>query len=250
MPVTTVTFGSCVSSVLSSGRNETFGLTVLKMASNPNEQRTRLVPRVLAGLTAQRMVSWTYRGLELRYGFSATGQVVFHTTINTVTTHSGKQRLETYGAAYPARIRWRTVIRGVTGPLPRLTCQTVIGQLFARDMRVTIPKALTCGQFYLAGRQQVDGVTAMTLIAKPQPGFARLALWINPATYLPVRMDVTFRAGHGAQSLLRYDYRWLLPTEANRAALHAAIRRATIPASFRKLPANYLPLAGGKDTQG
>jgi hypothetical protein len=35
-----------------------------------------------------------------------------------------------------------------------------------------------------------------------------------------------------------------------REAVHGRHRRATIPASFRKLPANYLPLAGGKDTQG
>jgi hypothetical protein len=133
---------------------------------------------------------------------------------------------------------------------PRLTCRTVFSQIFVRAWRVTIPKALRCGVFHLAGRQQVDGVTAMTLIAKPQPGFARLELWIDPATYLQVRLDATFQAGHGPQSLLRNDYRWLPPTKANLAALHAAIRRATIPASFRKLPANYLPLAGGKDTRG
>jgi hypothetical protein len=170
--------------------------------------------------------------------------------VNVVTTRSGHQQTEAYGAAYPARIRWRTIIGGVTGPLPRLTCQTVDDQLFARNLRVIIPKALTCGLFYLAGRQRVDGVMAMTLISKPQPGVARMELWIDPATYLPVRFDVTLRDGHGAESLLRYDYRWLPPTKANLAALHAAVQRATIPASFRKLPANYLPLAGGKDTRG
>jgi hypothetical protein len=241
--------GKAIQEVRASGRNETFGLTVLNMAYNPDKQGSGVVPDVLAGVTAQRMVTWTYHALQLRFGLSAVGQVVFHNTINTVTTRSGKQRLEAYGAAYPARTRWRTVIRGVTGPLPRLTCQTVISQIYVRAWRVTIPKALSCGVFHLAGRQQVDGVTAMTLIAKPQPGLA-LKLWIDPATYLPVRLDATFQAGHGAQSLLRNDYRWLPPTKANLAALHAAIRRATIPASFRKLPANYLPLAGGKDTRG
>ena len=242
--------GQAIQEVLSSGRNEAFGLTLLNMAGNPGRPGRAGLPGTLARVTAQRMVSWTYRALQLRYGLSDAGQLVFTNTVNTVTTRSGQQQAEAYGAAYPARIRWRTIIGGVAGPLPRLTCQTVDAQLFARDMGVTIPKALTCGLFYLAGRQQVDGVTVMTLISKPQPGLARMELWIDPATYLPVRFDVTFPDGHGAQSLLRYDFRWLPPTKANLAALHAAIRRAKIPASFRKLPANYLPLAGGKNTQG
>jgi len=237
--------GKAIQEVLFSGRHETFGLTVLNQSHTPNSGGSAVVPGVLSRVTAQRMVSWTYRGLQLREGFSATGQLVFSSTVNTVTTRSGKQRLEAYGAAYPARTRWRTVIRGLPGPLPRLTCQTVLAQLFVRAWRVTIPKALTCGVFYLAGRQQVGGVSAMAFIAKPQPGIARLELWIDPATYLPVRLDATFAAGHGARSQLRRDYRWLPPTRANLAALRAAIRRARIPPSFRQLPPSYLPLSGG-----
>jgi hypothetical protein len=45
-------------------------------------------------------------------------------------------------------------------------------------------------------------------------------------------------------SLLVQDYRWLPPTAANRAALHAVIHRATIPSRFRVLPPADLPLAG------
>lgn|GEM_PF-5069909 len=58
-------------------------------------------------------------------------------------------------------------------------------------------------------------------------------------------MDVAFPATHGSQSL-EYDYRWLQPTKANLAALHAAVRSVTIPPGFKKLPAKYLPLAGAK----
>ena len=46
-----------------------------------------------------------------------------------------------------------------------------------------------------------------------------------------------------------YDYRWLQPTRANLAELRAAIRRARIPAGFRKLPATYLPVAGARQTR-
>jgi hypothetical protein len=45
-------------------------------------------------------------------------------------------------------------------------------------------------------------------------------------------------------SLLVGDYRWLPPTAANLAALHAAIHRAAIPSRFRMLPPADLPLAG------
>jgi hypothetical protein len=242
--------GRAIEEVRFSGRRETFGLTVLNLSASATTSGSAVVPGVLAGVTAPRMVSWTYRALQVRYGLSATGQLVFSAAVNTVTTRSGHQQTVAYGAAYRARIRWRAIIRGEQGPLPRLTCQTVLAQLFARNLRVILPKALTCGLFYLAGRQRVDGVTAMTLMAKPQPGLAGLELYVDPATYLPVRLEAAFPAGHGAAPLLRYDYRWLAPTKDNLAALHTAIGRARIPASFRRLPANYLPLAGSKGPPG
>ena len=95
----------------------------------------------------------------------------------------------------------------------------------------------------------MDGVEAMTLISKPQPGLDfRETIWVDPSTYLPVRVSVTFLHPHGRSSQLVYDFRWLAPTKANLAALHAAIRQATIPAGYRTLPASYLLLAGATRT--
>ena len=244
--------GRAIQEVLSSGRNETFGLTVINMALTfeKNPTGSAVVPQVLSTVTAQRRVTWSYRGLQLDEGFSAAGQLVFHTSINNITLRSGKQVQEVYGAAYPARTRWHTILRGLSGPLPRLTCQRAVVPSAYPSWHATISKALSCGLFYLSGRQQVDGVDALTLISKPQNGLpVRETIWVDPSTYLPVRTSFTFLAAHGQGSELVYDYRWLQPSRANLAQLHAAISRATIPAGFRKLPAKYLPVAGARENR-
>jgi sigma-70-like protein len=63
-------------------------------------------------------------------------------------------------------------------------------------------------------------------------------------TYLPVRLSATFLTGPNRGHQLVTDFWFLPPTKANLAMLHAAIRRAPIPATFRLLPAKYLILAG------
>jgi RNA polymerase sigma factor (sigma-70 family) len=79
----------------------------------------------------------------------------------------------------------------------------------------------------------------------------RETIWVNPITYLPVRLSVAAPGPvRGHRSLLTYDYRWLPPTTANLAAWDAAIRRATMPAGFRTLPSKYLPLTGGRAKGG
>ena len=47
-------------------------------------------------------------------------------------------------------------------------------------------------------------------------------MWVNPATYLPVRYDVG-----GSQT----DYQWLTPTAA-----HLALLDLPIPAGFKQVP--------------
>jgi hypothetical protein len=243
--------GKAIQETQVSGRGVTFGLTALNMnyTFETNPPGSAVVPGVLKTVTAQRMVLWTYRGLFLQEGYSAAGKLVFHNTNNEVTLRSGRQVAEQYGAAYPARTRWRTIIRGQSGPLPPLTCQNDLVPRGYPSWRATITKALSCGLFYLGGQQRVDGIEAMTLISKPQPGFSfRERLWVAPSTYLPVRLSVTFLHPHGRSSRLVNDFRWLEPTKANLAALYAAIRQATIPAGYRTLPANYVLLAGATRT--
>lgn len=240
--------GRAIEEILTSGRHVTFGFTVLNMAlsKEKNPVGSAVVPGVLAGVSAQRMATWIYRDRILYEGFSAAGTQVFNSTFNVVTTRSGRQVTKVYGAAYPARTRWRTNLVGQSGPLPPLTCQTavVVAPLGSR-WRAALSKAVSCGLFRLDGRQRVDGVDALKIVSKPGDGLpVRETIWVDPVTYLPVRVGVAFLAAHGPQRLLVYDYRWLTPTKGNLAALRAAVHGATIPPGFRKLPSNYLPLSG------
>jgi|HubBroStandDraft_6_1064221.scaffolds.fasta_scaffold77488_3 hypothetical protein len=240
--------GRAIEEILTSGRHVTFGFTVLNTAlsKEKNPVGSAVMPGVLAGVSAQRMVTWFYRDRILYEGFSAAGTQVFNSTFNVVTTRSGRQVTKVYGAAYPARTRWRINLGGQNGSLPRLTCQTAVGIApLGSSWRAALSKAVSCGLFRLDGRQRVDGVDALKIVSKPGDGLpARETIWVDPVTYLPVRVSVAFPAAHGPRGLLVYDYRWLTPTQGNLAALRAAVRGATIPPGFRKLRSNYLPLSG------
>jgi len=240
---TAVDQGKAILVTRMSGRNMPFGLIALGpqgVLGNPSP--TQRLPGAHAAVTAQHLESWTYRGLYLQEGFSAAGRLVFVNANGPIRLRSGKQVPGNYGAAYPVQIRWRSVFAGVSGPAPVLTCQNVPSAY--PNWRASIIKALSCGLFRLAGRQYVDGVDAMTLVEKPQYG-SRVTLWVNPATYLPVRLSATLPGGPGREQQVVTDFRFLPPTRGNLAALHAAVRRAPIPATFRLLPAKYVILAGG-----
>ena len=231
-----------------SGPGLRFGFTVLNMALTfeKNPTGSAVVPGVLASVTAPRLMAWTYRGRSLNEGISATGTLVFHNTFRTVTTRSGRQVTQVFGAAYPARTRWHTIVRGLPGAPPQV-CQMGLVIPSDSNWRADLAKLLSCGLFRLDGRQRVDGVEAIRLVSVPGRSVpARETVWVNAATYLPVRVSVTWRPDHGPRRVISYDYRWLPPTRANLAAWHAAVRRATIPPGFRLLPPDYVPLTGAK----
>jgi len=239
--------GKAIQVTRMSGRNQPFGLTALgPHGVTQNPSLTQRLPGAHTAVAAQYMVSWQYHHLLLQEGFSAAGRLVFVNAFGPIRLRSGQVALANYGAAYPVHIRWHTVFRGVSlsPPAPRLTCQDGLPSEYP-SWHATITKALSCGQFHLAGRQYVDGVDAMTLAGQPEYG-GRETLWVNPATYLPVRLTATLFAGLDQRyQQLVTDFRFLPPTQANLAALHAAIRRAPIPATFRLLPQKYTVLAGG-----
>jgi hypothetical protein len=234
-----------IEEVLATAHHSAFGFTVINMALSEQQNPTgsAILPGVLKDVKAQRTTSWIYRGLFLQEGFSASGKLVFSSSLGTVTSPAGKPVLETYGAAYSVGTRWRAPITGTNGPAPKLTCLHAFPVQATPNLRATISKALSCKLFALDGHQEVNGVNAIKLVMKPQPGLPlRETLWVDPSDYLPLRASVSFLAAHGPGSLLVQDYRWLPPTRANLAALHAAIRRAAIPAGFRKLPSADLPM--------
>ncbi len=237
--------GKAIQVIRISGRNTPFGLTVVgpQGAATPYPSPTQRLPGAHAAVTAQYMTSWQYHDLYLQEGFSAAGQLVFVNANGPITLRSGKQVLGNYGAAYPVHVRWRTVFTGVPGRAPGLSCQTIPSAF--PGWRATISKALSCGLYSLRGRQWVDGVDAMTLVSQPRGMGYRDTVWVNPSTYLPVRRSTTFLSGPSRGQQFVTDFRFLPPTPANLAALHAAVRRAPIPPTFRLLPAKYFVLAGG-----
>lgn len=233
--------GKFIEQVQSAAYKSSFGFTMLNTVSGvqPNS-------RVLSGVHAQRDVLWTYQGLTLDQGFTAAGQPVYSSSISTVTSPTGKKVPEAYGAAYPARVSWRVPLTGGPNwPLPPLSCENASAGGGVADWQALISKALSCKLYTLGGRQQVNGVSALKLTMKPVSGEPyRQTLWVDPSTYLPLRVSTTFLPPWGNNSVRVEDFRWLPPTPANLAALHAAIRQAAIPAGFRLLPPTDLPLVG------
>ena len=204
--------------------------TAANAASNP-------VPNALSAVHASSEVDWSYDGIFLQHGYSAAGKLVYTVAIGS----QGE-----YGAAYPARIRWHNPLTGGSDSgNPPLTCDNA-GVSFP-SWKQGISKALSCHLFTLAGDQQVDGIDTIKLIRKPltfEGQTVRETLWVDPKTYLPLRISTVTTAPHQRTATLTNNFRWLSPTQANLTSLHAAEQRGVIPASFRALPSTYLPLPG------
>lgn len=111
---------------------------------------------------------------------------------------------------------WQTVIRFSLSWLPA----TVVRDLHA---------AISCGALTVAGRQRVDGIEAIELKSRPGSPIPE-TIWVDPGTYLPVRVVARSRLGVG---VLRQtaDISWLPPTAQNLARL-----TVLIPAGFRQVP--------------
>jgi hypothetical protein len=219
-----------------------FGFVVLNMNASGG---TGIQPGVLGGVHADRMVSWTSAGLLLDQGFSADGKLLFASSIGNVTSRAGKKVQEAYGAAYSARIQWHSPLVGKDGAAPPLTCQNALPGSGSEDFRTQIAKALSCHLYTLAGRQEINGVSTIKLAMKSQPGLnIQQTLWIDPSSYLPIRAVDSFVQPHAKTVVLTNNYQWLPRNEASLAALRAAVQRSAIPAGFRSLPADDLPLGG------
>jgi hypothetical protein len=198
------------------------------------------IPNPLSGVHASSEVDWSYGGTFLQHGYSAAGKLVYTVTIGS----QGE-----YGAAYPARIRWHNPLTGGSssppGGAPSLDCDNA--GFSWPTWKQGISKALSCHLFTLAGNQQVDGIDTIKLVRKPltvEGQTTRETLWVDPKTYLPLRISATSSAPHQEAATLTNDFAWLSPTPANLARLHAASGRGVIPASFRALPSTDLPLPG------
>ena len=88
------------------------------------------------------------------------------------------------------------------------------------DWPVFIRDELSCGRYQIAGRARVDGVSTLKVVQRG----GSVTLWVDPATYLPVRLVA------GTRQPIRTDSRWLPPTSTRLARLSLPI-----PAGFRQV---------------
>jgi hypothetical protein len=177
---------------------------------------SRSEPGVGSGLAVGVTVSWAYQGTSTMYGFTRSGQRVF--AQESVTVAGGKTVEVT--VIYGDATWWRATLRQPGGR--RASTPPVCGpgvRIGAGGWPAFIRYELGCGQFRMAGRQRADGVAAVKLT-----GSNGTTAWVNPATYLPVRVIV------GGLQPTQIDFRWLAPTAASLAQLSVRV-----PSGFRQV---------------
>jgi len=152
--------------------------------------------------------------------FTATGQRVFDATL--ATTPGGGA--EVTAVMYRDGTWWRAV-SAASGGSARQRCSPGL-QIGPAGWPASIRFELRCGVITADGRQRVDGIDAIKLTGR---NGLLVTLWVDPRTYLPVRVvsGVTPVAG----PLTRTDFRWLRPTPASLAHLNLQI-----PPGFRQVP--------------
>ncbi|HEY2549492.1 MAG TPA: hypothetical protein VGI64_02835 [Streptosporangiaceae bacterium] len=230
------------------GRHAWFSLIVRNPSINVGKARFgQTFPAGALGrqLSTSRMIVWARGGQLRQVGLTADGKRLFDASSTTSIAPAGQRLTSGYGVDYKARTWWHTVIRDNVGSAqaPPLSCNLAdlpppVGSPV--DWTTQVHEALACGLYRPAGRQRIDGVEAIRLIqarrpAEPGQVPTRETVWVSAATYLPVRVTVTWPDGR-RDGFITGDFRWLPPTKANLAAL-----RATIPPGFRVVKPAGLP---------
>jgi hypothetical protein len=93
----------------------------------------------------------------------------------------------------------------------------------------TLRNAVSCGTLAVTGRQPIDGIEVIELTSRPGSAINE-TIWVDPATYLPVRINVDLVPGAPAWQTVNIT--WLPATAQNLAKL-----TVPIPAGFRHIPA-------------
>jgi hypothetical protein len=170
------------------------------------------------GLAAAETVSWTYQSESVMTAVDAAGR-----PLAAEENAAGRHGITTVAVDYRDRTWWRVTLAWPRGARTRVQPRCApAGVLPTRDWRVDIRLELSCGAYTEDGRQRVDGIDAIKLT-----GSNGVVLWIDPSTYLPVRLAVP---GAGAGHVT--DFRWYRATPASLAKL-----KVTVPAGFRRVAA-------------
>jgi hypothetical protein len=144
---------------------------------------------------------------------------------------------------YQARTWARQTGVGQTAPASSQGCAHAVAdisllfgpaaQLSAGTSSVSVVQllhtAVSCGTLAEAGQQRVDGIEAIKLTSGSGSLISE-TIWVNPATYLPVRVEIGSAAGSSTIQRTA-DITWLKPTAQNQAVL-----TVSIPSGFRQVP--------------
>jgi len=177
-------------------------------------------------------VSWSYRNLDRNEYFGKTGQPAVDVGDNWGTMRPGGTDRET--AVDYVRGTWSRVSYPIEGAGPGTiepvssgcaSQKTPVGYVgmplpFFQPTPGYIKATVACGALAADGHAVVDGVDAIKLIGTAKSKARPLTVYVDPATYLPLRVVEL-----GQQT----DYQWLPATPARVAQL-----RVPVPAGFRR----------------
>ena len=185
----------------------------------PFELRISERPGVSSPWSVGQTVRWSYRAAMRMTAFSPAGQPVLAMKF----THVLGQHPASQAVIYGSRTWWQATMNrpgGGSGPVscgPGVRLSGGAGEGWPAFVRAQ----LACGEFTVAGHQQVDGVDTIKIVAKQ----GNETLWVSPSTYLPVRLIMGL-----SQNEMQTDFGWLAPTPANLAQL-----TLTVPAGFTQV---------------
>jgi hypothetical protein len=171
-----------------------------------------------SGLGVGVTVSWSYHGTSTTYGFTPSGRPVF--AAETSTAASGEITQEV-AVIYGDATWWRATLPQPGGRSPSTAPVCGSGAPTGLESSSAFVRGeLRCGGYRMARQHPAGGVETVKLT-----GSNGTTVWVNPSTYLPVRLTV------GRPTPTQIDFRWLAPTAANLGQLSVRV-----PAGFREVP--------------
>jgi hypothetical protein len=182
----------------------------------PAGLRVRYGPKTDSAWSIRSVVDWSYRGTSKVSAFDATGQPVFDETITLPSGHAGT----TLAVIYREASWWRATVKAPAVVRQTYRCGSGIS-VGSGSWTAFISYELSCGEYTTDARQWLDGIYTIKITG----GNGLDVLWVNPATYLPVRAVFTL-----GRERIQTNYRWQSPSLTNLAML-----RESVPAGFRQV---------------
>jgi hypothetical protein len=200
-----------------------------------------------AGPTASQENVWAYRGQLREQGLDAAGKPLFDASSTTTQTPAGPRAVMNVsgtGVDYPSRTWWHSALQL---SLPAAAGQDACQDAFlpapvgtTMDWAAQIRTALSCGHFQMAGHEQVGATDAIKLVSAKVNGPYTETLWVDPSTYLPVRVFWNWLDPRAqGPGTLTGDFRWVKPTQDNLGLL-----RVPVPGGFTQKHSGGLPVPG------